>query len=402
MTYTEGGELTLDDRLKDLAAGIIERIGFDPPELKEKLQPPQLRVTKGPPGVNSYCVPMPDGRKMILVGVDLYPFFHHYTRAAATYFLPSEPGGIRPSSFWPPACSALATTLDWISSPASVPLYPEFDLSPHQADVARDFADYAYRFALCHEIAHVALEHVDASPTDLRSVGGEDLAVLRASQQQELEADRFGLHLQIKSLPESELITGVASAVYFVHITGLRDARLMLLSHLVDHERWKIAYTHPPSLHRLVGLMGAADGLRGGWGSGLKTVHESLATLDGQVYDRANKQQEEVADAALSILNKEIADHGKILADTTAPKGKLDVPDNPRSAVTRAFLQLFERSPLGVLRALESPSMKASRELGAEEDRLRSSVIEEVASELPPEFQRFRLKTRVQRAEELA
>ncbi|MGH8563936.1 MAG: hypothetical protein ACREXW_07535 [Gammaproteobacteria bacterium] len=126
---------------------------------------------------------------------------------------------------------------------------------------------YAYRFALCHEMAHVALEHVDASRSELRAVGSEDYEALLASQQQELEADRFRLELQIKSIPDStQLVTALASAVYFVHITGLLDARLMLLAHLVDYESWNIAYTHPPALERVFDLMGGGTSWRLGRG----------------------------------------------------------------------------------------------------------------------------------------
>src|SRR5437764_11245771 len=100
-------EPELDDQLEGLAAGITQHLVVDPPEMKLKLLPPNLEVRKGPRGVNSYCIPKPDGTKLILMGADLYQFFHHFTRAAATYFLPSEPGGSRPSLAWSRACSAV-------------------------------------------------------------------------------------------------------------------------------------------------------------------------------------------------------------------------------------------------------------------------------------------------------
>jgi hypothetical protein len=376
MIYTEGDESALDDRLEELAAGVVNRIGFDPPELKLKLQSPQLSVVKGPHGLNSGCVPISDDKKMILVGADLYPFVRHYTRAAASYFLPSESGGPRPSPFWPDACSAVATTLDWLSSPAYAPLYPPFDLSPWQAHVAFAFGVYAYRFALCHEMAHVALEHVDTTSTEPRRVGNKDVEVFRASQEQELIADRFGLSLQIKSLPDySQFDTASASAIYFVHITGLLDLRFMLLRYLVDWDRWKIAYTHPPALHRVANLMSAAEGLHRGAGEDLRAVHQSLGSLDGELREMANKQQEEVASDALTLVDKEVARNAKLWADKTryesGPEDKLGVASSLPPEVSADLLRLFNQSPLGVLFALEP---ETSEGIGAEEYHLRSLV----------------------------
>ena len=405
MTYTEGDELRLDNRLDELAAGVVNRIRFDPPELKSKLQPPHLSVYTGPPGLNSGCVPIPGDKKIILMGADLYPFSHHYTRAAATYLLPSEPGGPRPSSFWPDACSAVATTLDWLASPAPTPLYPEFKLSQHQAHVARAFGDYAYRFALCHEMAHVALEHVDADSTQPKRVGSADIEVFRASQKQELIADRFGLSLQVKSLPDdSQLVTALASAIYFVHITGLLDLRLMLLRDLVDWDEWEIAYTHPPALHRIGNLMGGAEGLCGGAGAGLQIVHESLDPLDGELRGMANKQQEEVASDALTLIDAEVARITKVRANNThsgsGPGDKIDAQEgNLPPEVAAQLLRLFNRSPLGVLLALEA---ETSAGVGQEEYQLRSFVKEQLASALPDEFHVFRHQTRARRAKELA
>lgn len=243
MTSGLSDDVRLDERLDELSAGIVEALVIEPPEMMAKLRTPHLRVLKGVPnGLNNYCVPNPDGTKIILIGGLLYSFFLHYTRAAAVYFLPSTPDGPRPSPFWPQARSAVATTLDWISSPASTAVFPPFALTPHQAHVARAFAAFAFRFALCHEMAHVVLEHVDAIPSELGRVKDADFSVLRVSQQQELDADGFGLTLQVKSLRDrTQLVTALASSVYFVHITGLLDYRLALLAHLVDERNWKIS-----------------------------------------------------------------------------------------------------------------------------------------------------------------
>jgi hypothetical protein len=359
--------IRLDEQLEELAGNVVRGIGFDPPELRDKLLPPQLRVLKGVPhGLNNYCVPQRDGTKLILVGEGLYSFFGDYTRAAAAYFLPSEPGGgRRPSEFWPGACSALATTLDWIASPAPEPHRAEFPVSAYQERIAEAFQAYTYRFALCHEMAHVALEHVDGSPTELRRAASGEVEVLQASQEQEAEADRFGLHLQVKSLDRSQHESALASAVYFIHVTGLLDLRLMLLAHLVDANTWNIAYTHPPALQRVLNLMGAAEALGRGQGAVLQREAANLGGLDAELRECARKQQDEVATEVLPLLKNEAT-----------------------AATSTELLRLFERSPLGVLRGLEpSPGGAAS---------------EQLAAALPMEFQEFRRKTREQRARQLA
>jgi hypothetical protein len=358
--------IRLDEQLEELAGNVVRAIGFDPPELREKLLPPQLRVFKGVPhGLNSYCVPRPDGTKLILVGEALYSFFGDYTRAAAAYFLPSEPGGSRPSEFWPRACSALATRLDWIASPAPEPHRPEFKVSAYQERIAEAFQAYTYRFALCHEMAHVALEHVDGGPTELRRAASGEVAVLQVSQKQELEADRFGLHLQVKSLDRSQHESALASAVYFIHVTGLLDVRLMLLAHLVDANAWKIAYTHPPAMQRVFNLMGAAEALGTGLGAVLQREAANLGRLDAELRECARKQQGEVASEVLGLAESEVT-----------------------TGTTAELLRLFERSPLGVLRGLEPGADGAARE--------------QLAAALPVEFQEFRQKTREQRAWQLA
>ena len=106
----QSDDLRLDECLDELLTGIVEGVVIEPPEIKAKLRPPLLKVVKGVPhGLNSYCVPNPDGTKIILIGGLLYSFVLHYTRAAAAYFLPSTPDGPRPSPYWPQARSAVAT-----------------------------------------------------------------------------------------------------------------------------------------------------------------------------------------------------------------------------------------------------------------------------------------------------
>lgn len=389
-------ELALDEQLEQLAAGITQRVRLDPPELKAKLLPPQLQVVKGPPGINSYCIPKSDGTKIIMIGADVYKFFHHFTRAAAAYFLQSEPGGSRPSPFWPKAREAVANTLDWISSPAKKPRYNEFDLTPRQAHVASAFAAYTFRFALCHEMAHVVLGHLESENNIAqRRVSGEDVEFLRASHQQEFEADQMGLTIQIKSLPQiTDIVTALVSPVYFVHITALLDARLMLLAYLVDTYHWKIARTHPPYLARLFPLAGEAGRLYPGGDKGLMEVHNSLAGVQGEIFDIANKQQDAVVEATTKLLTNELA------RNAGREKDKLEGSVTPK--VREKLLQLFEQSPCGVMRVFELNAWSEDKGYYVKDNGIRSTVIKGLVSLLPPEFQRFHGLSRAQRSQEIA
>ncbi len=354
---------TLDEHLPELTAGIVQRLHFESPEVATNLEPPRLRVVKGVPGgLNSFCVPTAEGA-MILVGGGLYALFHQYTAAAATFFLPSQPGGVRPSEAWHDACAALATTLDWACSPAETAVYPTITLSAQQTIAARAFGDYTYRFALCHEVAHVALGHVEKGAETVRRVGSEDVAVYRASQEDETEADRVGLEFQVNSLPQpSQLVTALASSVYFLYTARLLDAKLMLLADLIDYEEWKIRYSHPPSLARIAEVARAAQALHRGAGPGLLQVHEGLSSLNEEVWHRANEQQEEVTAAVDALVNE------------SAPK--------------EALIQEFHRSPLGVLKGLETAGLA----------KAKIAVANRLATHLPSEFQEFRRQSKVERA----
>jgi hypothetical protein len=298
-----------------------------------------------------------------------YSFFLHYTRAAATHFLASVPNGPKPSPFWPDARSSVATALDWLATPAKDPVFPQFELTPRQAHVAEAFAAFAFRFALCHEMAHVVLDHLDAPEAKLTADNNPGIRVFRATQQQELDADNVALRLQMNSLPDpSQHVTALASSIYFIHITGLLVGRLMLLAPLVDHTEWKIRLTHPPALQRVLNLMGAAQAFGDKDGAGLQSVHGSLADFNGEIYDTANKQQESVANDAARLLA------------TSA------------SSAADELRTLFHRSPIGVLRALEPAATNPQLE----------ALKEQFASTLPSEFREFRSLPLAQRAKKMA
>jgi hypothetical protein len=196
-----------EERIKGLASMVIGYLASSAKTEAARLRATSLRVnvsTRHPERVNAFSVQTQDGTE-IVVGEGLCMFLGHYTRAAATYFLPSTPGGPRPSELWPDARASLATTVEWLSSPSMSPRYPNFEMTPHQARIGEIFATYALRFVLCHEIGHSIADH---SPVDITAVGDnpqDARSVLEFSHAQEVEADRLGLRRSFK------MTVGVAS-----------------------------------------------------------------------------------------------------------------------------------------------------------------------------------------------
>ncbi len=402
-------DVRLDDRLPDLARMVVERIGFDPPEAKARLRPPRLTVVKGPPILlNAFTLSTPDGGKVILMGGGLYDFLHHYTQAAATYFLPSRPGGRRPSEAWPASRKAMATTLDWISSPAAVPSrFGGAALSPTQAQAASAFAAYAYRFALCHELAHVALDDLDISATAELAGHPDRVTILRSRQDEEIQADRLGLELQMRSLPdEGQTINGLAGAMYFTEAMSLLKIRLMLLSELVDELRWDLRYTHPPSMQRSFALAQAAHVLVGEAASaGMLSLQGQLGGLNGEFTHAASINQDRVIGRAAQLIDAEIEAGLAMLdpADTSRRRvaARLDPwLDRRRSALTSKVLRLFDESPLGVMKALVriangDPSSRRSRA------EVSSAITWTILDALPPSFQQFARHSRAERVSDI-
>jgi hypothetical protein len=393
-------ETRLDEHLPQLADGIVARAQIEPPDLKSKLLPPQLSVVKRLVGLHSYSARKRNGPYQIVVGSSLYPMVQAYARAAATYFLPVTPGGKRPSALWPAARQVLASELEWLAAPAPASNEPAVEASPYQAQCSRAITAYTYRFLLCHEMSHIILGHVDSGTMQQGILPEEDLEVLRVSQEQELAADGMGLKLQASSLPyATQLEPALAGAVYFIHVTGLLDARLMMLAPMVDERAWRIKYTHPPAIGRVFNLMSAAEGIRKGLGPGLQRLHGDLCTFDGELFEAANRQQDKTASLVRKLVNKVVA----VCRTFDRPENAVrdgSLYSQPSPAFADAKVQLLKhlnRSPIGVLKALEpEESTKANARA------VRELVVAQFASALPEEFQCFRRQSPVARAAELA
>lgn len=380
-----------------LVGGIIHLLDLNTDFDTSKLRPPALRVTLGTRHrwrVNAFSVRTKNGNEVVL-GVGLCIFLHQYTRAAATYFLPSVEGGERPSDLWPAARAAIATTLEWLSSPSNSPRYLDFTLTPHQARVAQILGDYAFRFALCHEMAHSLAEDrpFDAGAGRPTPQGDQD-AVLAWSRDQEIMADRRGLEIQMAALADpSQVINGLASASYSMHAAELLRLRLMLVAELVDFTRWETRLTHPPLLFRTAMLFKVAERFVGGGAAGLQDLHNQLATLNNEIIGEVGNVGDQIAADTREEVERDLDLKLEYLKDndlaTEAVTSRLNLrPTDPMPPIALRVLELFERSPLGVMRGLD-PLKTARTEERRQRAVLRAAIVARILEELPPEFARF-------------
>lgn len=374
-----------EPRLSELAGGITHLLERNSDFDTTRLRPPALRVTLSSRHlwrVNAFFVSSGTSGE-IVVGRGLCVFLHQYARAAATYFLPTRQGGPRPSELWPAARDAVATTVEWLSAPSSDPRFVDFPITPHQADVARIFALYTLRFTLCHEMAHALAGHRPPPPGSRAS-----------GHQQELDADRLGLRIQMAALPNpTQAVNGLAGAAYSTHATELLRLRLMLVAGLIDHTRWQTLVTHPPLLLRSAMLMRVADGIVRGGGRGLASLHDQLAGFNGEIIGQAGEEGDRVAASTRRLLEEQAArlavsaGAGETVAPNLAATLRLRPTDPPPSVATR-LLATFDRSPLGVLRGLDPQSARRAGP-GPRREAVRELLADRVIMELPPEFGRF-------------
>ncbi|GAA1114801.1 hypothetical protein GCM10009630_10250 [Kribbella jejuensis] len=311
----------------DAAVGNILQAVISRPELYERLRPPQTRIVKSKGTDYKAFTVRTGGKAVIRMGGATYRVLNALTSTAATYFVADERGK-RPSAYWPAARNRLASAIDCYASPLRSASVRPIEISPRQATAATSFAQYAYRFVICHELAHVALDHTFGAGADPDNVDS-----LRASQDEELSADAFALRLQLGSLPHPDLIvTALSAPVYFIFLLrAFDDFRLALMGELVDHEQWSIEYSHPPYLHRIFNLMREATALVGDdAGEGLGAVQGALEELVQKVWSAALESRDKVAAKATELL-----------AD-------------PKLTDAAELTELLTKSPIGVLQALDA------------------------------------------------
>src|SRR5215211_4030570 len=119
VTGISGEHLRMDEHLEQFMAGIVERIGFDPPDIGIRLRPPKLGIVRGEAqGAKSFTATV-RGISTIVLGGSVYSSINQYCRAAATYFIREPRGARRRSRFWRAARDSLATSADWAASPST-------------------------------------------------------------------------------------------------------------------------------------------------------------------------------------------------------------------------------------------------------------------------------------------
>jgi hypothetical protein len=159
-----GSELELDRKLDQLVTPILQTIHTEPaePEFEQLFR--TLRVVRGPDprDVNAQCLRNGVGSVILHVGRGLYDFLQFYARCVSTKLLPAQPGGPRPSPAWSVALPALASCLEWLALPVGDMRLAGLTLGPMQDNRATIFANMTYRAAICHEIAHAVLGHLNA------------------------------------------------------------------------------------------------------------------------------------------------------------------------------------------------------------------------------------------------
>ena len=331
-----GSERELDRKLDELVTPILQSIRTEPaePEFEQLLR--TLQVVRGPDprDVNAQCLSNGDGSVIIHVGRGLYDFLQFYARCVSTKFLPAQPGGPRPSPAWPVALPALASCLEWLALPLRDMRFADLTLGPEQDNKATIFANMTYRAAICHEVAHAVLGHLNAITIEDEQPDIDDRQRLLNAREREIKADVFGMRLHLESLPHPAMMeTAAATLIYNVHATNLLRFRLMILAEVVNTDRWTTRVRHPDPLARFGHLVAAAEPRYGSDVARLMTAtHADLETIGGEIgachVHQRNSVRNELLELARPILDQH-ADLGLHLDG------------------------LLSRSPVGVIRAFD-------------------------------------------------
>jgi len=153
-------------------------------------------------------------------------------------------------------------------------------------------------------------------------------------------------------------VTAAAALIYNVHATNLLRYRLMMLAQIVDASRWERLVRHPDPLARNATLAATAEKLYGsGLSSGMLKVHYELEAIDGAIRSCHTEMRDLVESEVLSLA---------AIAGGASQAGQ-------------QLNELLERSPVGVIRALDV----------LQADHESPTLAAELASTLPRPVQRF-------------
>lgn len=373
-------DASTDAELQEVLNDVLRPLRFDD-GVKEHLLSPWLSVIRtAVPVASCWSTILPNHRRAILVGSELVPLIHHYTRVAAAYF--SDDGQSRSQKrTWEAARNSLATALEWLALSSVKPEYPPFRLAPREEQKADLLAHHTLRFALSHELAHVVNDDMGRGRSSLRHVASVDKETLLANQSQELSADYSALAMVGSVSAADEVGVVCKSAIYFVNIVELRKYHLQLLAKVVEWESWKVSLAYPPDLERTRRLAQVAEAY-GGIPQDLMNLNNQLQQMNAQVAIASRDRQEATKKAVDELVERETKAR---FEDQGSPTIGLRRPGcSPGS--TAEVKRLCSSSPLGVVFALQHkvPARQLTQE---EKDYL--AVVQGLSRALPLGVRRF-------------
>jgi hypothetical protein len=149
--------------------------------------------------------------------------------------------------------------------------------------------------------------------------------------------------------------------------------------------------------------MGAAEIVVPGGGAGLESLHDQLAALNGEVIGEASSQQDGAADSARKLIEEESVRAADALGPdcrsvAAATQALTLGADDPPPAPAPQIMELFGRSPLGVLAVLDVSAVAPENDL-APRDLALLALVERLKLELPEEFVGFLARSPQQRTD---
>ncbi len=184
----------LEATVKWQAGSIIDGL---PGEVRRRLSPDRL-VVKAMPSVylNAVTVRARDGSYVVVMNVGLMMFLYKFARAVTAQL---GSGGSTAPVPLETTVVRVAGLLDWATSPAMTPRSADWPIPRDAVQAAEHCAQFAERYALCHEFAHILGEHFTEGRNRFLAVDGIGIPAVETTAQREFEADMVGLDLLMRS-----------------------------------------------------------------------------------------------------------------------------------------------------------------------------------------------------------
>lgn len=174
--------------------------GLDDP----RLMPARVAVRVMPSVyLNAVTVPGEHDGVLLVFNAGLSMFLYKFARAITAQLSGSASGDAGQQLARPVALEEttvrLATLLDWATSPAMTPRSGTWPMTTEALRAAENCAQVAERFAVCHELAHVALDHVKDAPRQSIALGGLNVIAMENIDKREFAADQRGLEFALRT-----------------------------------------------------------------------------------------------------------------------------------------------------------------------------------------------------------